>query len=58
MVDSNTWKEKAKMAENSILIVNYATLKELETLDIFKFRMVSRIKEMKIRCRILKNMLQ
>lgn len=29
-------------------------LKELETLDIFKFRMVSRIKEMKIRCRILK----
>lgn len=21
----NTWKEKAKMAENSILIVNYAT---------------------------------
>lgn len=33
-------------------------LKELETLDIFKFRMVSRIKEMKIRCRILKNVLQ
>lgn len=34
-------------------------LKELETLDIFKFRMVSRIKEMKIKLQnFLKNMLQ
>lgn len=57
---TNTSKERAQHGREfySDHKLHQFFLKELETLDIFKFRMVSRIKEMKIRCRILKNVLQ
>lgn len=54
---NNTWKEKARRGTEfySGCKLHRFSLKELEALDTsFKFRMVSRMKEMKIRHKFLK----